>query len=133
MATASHPAGSCSYMLGRGSKVLPPLEQAQAPEQCWWAAQGSGQGGDGLQCRPEHFTPLKFLFVVPVLELQVLGHHVGFQLVLAVFLTILTSRVDPGVGQRGGVATWLWGLRGVCSTWGLAGEEEGSSHPTELL
>lgn len=60
-------------------------------------AHGSGVGRVGMdfQCRSERFTPLKFSFVVPVLELQVLGHHIGFQLVLAVFLTISTSRVYP--------------------------------------
>lgn len=77
-------------MLGRGSKAGA-LEQCQGQHR----ADGVGRVGMDFQCRSEHFIPLKFSFVVPVLELQVLGHHTGFQLVLAVFLTLLTSRADP--------------------------------------
>lgn len=78
---------------GQREKVLPSPGAGSGP---WALRVGStGQMGMHFQCRAEHFTPLKFLFVVPVLELQVLGHHIGFQLFLAVFLTILTSRVDP--------------------------------------
>lgn len=90
---------SWELFLHAGQREQGTWEQAWALVQCRWAhrADGScmGRVGTDFQCRSEHFTPLKFLFVVPVLELQVLGYHIGIQLVLAVFLTILTSRADP--------------------------------------
>lgn len=98
-------------------------------------ADGSGLGRVGVdcQCRSEHFTPLKFLFVVPVLELQVLGRHRGFQLVLAVFLTILTSRADPERVREEKLLCGCGGSGVFAAHVGWLGKKRGSSQPMELV